>query len=363
MERATKEDLEKFAYIMRLLRTLYLATNEHISDHPMRVLMRYVFVQIDNLEKMVGRLKNRLVKSGHLRGEHKTEVESAIKKLLLSYRDSLDVIRDKVAAHGQYMEIGKFLEYWRFIDSTSIDVLYDDVFALEASFRKCKLVDFEQVGGDFSPALGAAGSPLNEIGRIPALAADRAGLLRPNATAIIPPRNSAIEATQLAVSIIDALLIDFQISALVDDPRTIYRKHMFDISWYMAITDTCSLIELLFGGDSNSKSVVTLWNEEGIEGASLLHAISASRDKPLEEKLRRIRNSLAAHIDDKLPLSSLIEEYERIDLRQVWLYSIKLLQSFQTACRIDIRTKLFACHGLGLTNLHSVTKVPSPFRS
>jgi len=255
MERLTKEDLEKFAYIMRLLRTLYLATNESISDHAMRVLMRYVFVQMDNLEKMAGRLKNPLVKSGHLRGEDRTEVESAIKKILSSYTNSLDVIRDKVAAHGQQMEIQGFLEHWCFIDSTAIDILYDDAFALEQAFRKCTVVEFEQMGGDFVPVLGVDGSPLKEA-ITPILAADRAGIQRRNAAAIIPSMNPAMEATQLAVSIVDALLVDFRISALVDDPRAVYTSHLFDIAWYMTITDTCSLIDSLFEDDSNSSSLV-----------------------------------------------------------------------------------------------------------
>lgn len=363
MERTTRNDIEKFAYIMRLLRTLYLATNEEISDHPMRVLMRYVFVQVDNLEKLAGRLKNKLVKSGHLMGAERTEVESAIKRLLSSYSGSLDVIRDKMAAHGQQMEAQSFLDHWSFIDSSSIDVLYDDAFALEQAFRKCKLVDFAQVGGDFVPTLGVAGSPLKEAGSIPVLAVDRAGQQRPNAVAIIPSKNSAMNATQLSVSIVDALLIDFQISALVDNPRTVYTNYLFNIAWLMAITDTCSLVDVLYDEDSNGASVVSLWGDEAMKGVPILKALDARRDHEFEQVLRRTRNRFAAHLDVSQPLATLLAEYNDIDLRQAHAYAIMLLQGFQCACRADIRTLIFACHGNVLPDAILVPKTIKSFRT
>jgi len=352
-------NLDKFGHIVRLLDTLYLARNESFSDHAKRVVMRFFFIQIDNLEKLAGRVKNQLVASGHLKGQAQKDVEAAIKKLLGSYTNSLDQIRDKIAAHAQPLELDQFLALWGGIDYSLIELLYGDIDELDRAFRVSGQMTHARIGADYAPLRNIAATPLARD-QPPILAMDRAGLTRENAVSIIPQSQSQ-KLAQLGVSIVDALLIDFWLTTLVNNPQTVFAKLLFDIGWFMVIVDTCSLIDVLFNDTMHAPSIRSIWRMEGMKGLSQLDTVAAARDSDFETSIRDLRNRLAAHIDAEDTLEALYDEYDEIDLVRLHSYSLKLLQAFQHACRIDIRTKMFAAHGQPITQLAGLQKPSRPF--
>lgn len=335
-------NLEKYGHIMRVIDTLYLALNERFSDHAKRVLLRYLFIQIDNLEKLASRLKNQLVAAGYLNSKQRDDVEAAISHLLKSYTKSLDVVRDKIAAHAQHIDLASFLMLWNTVDATLIELLYQDLKALEDSFRISNKLIHEPVGADFAPLSGVAGTrwapPTSPI-----LAMDRSGLTRADSVAIVP-MHVVQETTQLAVTTVDALLLDFELTAIVDNPATVYNKYLFDIGWWMAITDTCALIDTLFTETTYAQSLIEVWRDNDIKGVDVLNQLATMRHHSFENQVRLVRNRLAAHIDAVQPLAQLNAEYESINLLMLHSYSHVLLQTFQQACARDVRTAMFAAH-------------------
>lgn len=100
MDSVTLELKNKVVYTFRHLDTMYLFRNELVRDHGKRAILRFFFIQVNSLLKLIGRLKNRLFDEGTLTGESKRELEGSIASLRRSYDNAFDVIRDKFAAHA-----------------------------------------------------------------------------------------------------------------------------------------------------------------------------------------------------------------------------------------------------------------------
>ena len=60
MDKATLELKQKAVYTFRPLDAMYLFRNEVVRDHGKRAILRFFFIQVNSLLKLIGRLKNRL---------------------------------------------------------------------------------------------------------------------------------------------------------------------------------------------------------------------------------------------------------------------------------------------------------------
>ncbi len=151
MDKATLELKQKVVYTFRHLDAMYLFRNELVRDHGKRAILRFFFIQVDNLLKLIGQLKNRLVAEGSLKGEAKRELEDAIAALRATYDSAFDVIRDKFAAHAQLLDLGRAVDWWAKIDYSTIEILYGEVKAIEAAVKASKDMDFVPIGADYRP--------------------------------------------------------------------------------------------------------------------------------------------------------------------------------------------------------------------
>lgn len=361
MDKATLELKQKVVYTFRHLDAMYLFRNEVVRDHGKRAILRFFFLQVDNLLKLIGRLKNRLVAEGSLKGEAKRELEHAIAALRATYDNAFDVIRDKFAAHAQLLDLSGAVEWWATIDYSTIEVLYDEVKAIEAALKASKDMEFVPLGADYRPLTVPPENALSPDAQQFHFDAGRFGLTSPGAVGVV--FNSPVqEKAQLVVSTLDMLRFDFALTCLVEDYETRYEAYLFDAGWLLAVVDACALIDTLFEHSAHDgPSLLDQWGAQGICGHAALQALNTARDVAFETDLRVLRNKIAAHLDADTAFNELHQDFVDFDLRKLVTYVHRLANGFLNACRHDIRTKTFAAHGMPLSGVRGLFHRPRPF--
>lgn len=361
MDKTTLELRQKVIYTFRHLDAMYLFRNEAVRDHGKRAILRFFFIQIDNLLKIIGQLKNRLVADGSLKGASKRELENAIAALRATYDNAFDVIRDKFAAHAQLLDLGLAVDWWAMIDYSTIEILYGEVEAIEAALKASKNMDFVPLGADYRPLTIPPENELSPDAQQFHFDAGRFGLTSAGAVGALfnaPVQDKA----QLVVSTLDMLRFDFALTRLVEHYETRYKTYLFDAGWLLATVDACSLIDTLFEHSiHDGASLLDQWVAEGFDGHAALKALNADRDIAFETDLRALRNKIAAHLDTDTAFNELHRDFVDFDLLKLVEYVHWLANGFLNSCRSDIRTKMFAAHGTPLKGVFGLAHTPRPF--
>lgn len=361
MEKNTFELKQKVVYIFRHLDAMYLFRNENVCDHGKRAVLRFFFIQIDNLLKVAGRLKNLLAADGSLQGDAKLEAEAAIAALRTTYDGSFDVIRDKLAAHAQLLDLGQTVDWWASIDYTTIEILYDEVKRIEAALKASKHMEFQSIGADYRPLRLPSWNFLSpdsqkfhfDAGRLAPASSGAAGMYSGAA---------AHQKAQLIISTLDMIKFDFALTCLVEHYESLYKAYLFDAGWLLAFVDACSLIDNLFThSPHDGPCLLAQWEADGFDGYPALQLLESGRDAGFESDLRIMRNKIGAHLDVNTPFEDLHEGFVAFNLQNLVAYVHWLANGFLTACRYDIRTKIFAAHGTELKGVVGLATAPRPF--
>ena len=332
---------------------------EQVNDHCKRSILRFFFIQIDNLLKIVPRTKNNLFRESLLTQKQKMEIERLTKILSKSYDNAYDTIRDKIGAHSQHIDLSSLLKWWHEIDFTTVEVLYEDATNLLSSFSVVNCVKFS-TAPDHTPVVLPASSRLSPDVTQPSISTDRLAAMKPNTMAMIACHPSQDKA-QLILSIIEFLEIDFEFTSIVEEPTTIYHSTLFEVAWLLAIMDTCSLLDNLFEDTGYDKSLLNYWKEINAAGCHNLEDYQSKRNLEFESSLKNIRNTLAAHIDDRKPFQELYKKYRELDLTALYNYAYLFINCFRSACRQDFRTKIFCIHNMPVNDVISVPNWTKPF--
>jgi len=355
----TANNIDKLLIISRFIEGLHLFCKEQVNDHCKRSILRFFFIQIDNLLKTVPRTKNNLFRECLITQKQKKEIERLTKVLSKSYDNAYDTIRDKMGAHSQPLDLISLLNWWHEIDFTTVEVLYEDATNLLSIFSVVNCVKFS-VAPDHTPLALPADSKLSVNATQPSISTDRFASMKPNAMAMIACHSSQ-EKAQLILSIIEFLEIDFEFTSIVEEPTTIYHSTLFEVAWLLAIIDTCSLLDNLFEDTQYDMSLLNHWKEIDVAGSHDLADCQSMRNLKFESSLRNIRNTLAAHIDDKKPFHELNKKYRELDLMALYNYAYLFINCFRSACRQDCRTKMFNIHNMPVDGVISVANWTKPF--
>lgn len=351
--------LDKIFFVFRKLDACHLLLTEGFGDDVSRCVFRFVFIQIDNFSKLARRVKNLLVQEKMLSGSDRRELERSIAKLVADYEPWYAQIRDKFSAHNQPVPLLHLLRLWNSIDRSTLELLMSDAKEIEHLISHALDDAYGASIPDYAPLHVERLKRLSPSTCL-RIANDRLAFAKPGAIAMLP-LNTSIEAAQVVTSIIDFLEIDFALTLLVNDPKTIYQKEVFDIAWLLVIVDACSLIDNLFNGDAYTTSVSRLWAQNDIRGALHLDQLNANRDSIFEEQLRNVRNRFAAHIDDSSSIESLVRDFEAIDLATIHSYVHQLILGFYTACRADVRTQIFLSNNVEFPEYVGASYSAKPF--
>ena len=327
----TKELPKKVAWCYRLLDTCYLIRSESITDQSIRIYMRMFFIQVDNLLKYLGELKNELFKDGKITLEERRELESKIRVLSTDYDNSFDIIRDKLAAHNQDIEFEKLIDWWSSIDHSVIELIYSDAKEIQSILESAG-VTFMPVP-DYSPITGNGAQPQEEF----KISTDRLAFAKRNTSGMLACHPSQ-EKAQTITSILEFLDADFRLTYLSDNPDTIYKRLVFDVGWMLVILDTCSLLDNLFVSSPNEKCLLDHWLENDFGGYHSLAQMNSNRNLEYEKCIREIRNQFAAHIDKKSSFEELYSRFENLNLNDLYSYVTNIVNLFNNACRQDVRS-------------------------
>ena len=355
----TSNNIKKLLIISRFIEVLHLFCREQVNDHCKRSILRFFFIQIDNLLQIVPRTKNNLFRECLITQKQKKEIERLTKVLSKSYDNSYDTIRDKIGAHNQPVDLISLLNWWHEIDFTTVEVLYEDATSLLSSFSDVNCVKFPVVP-NYAPIAIPSNSKFASDATKPSISTDRLAAMKPNTMCMIPCHPSQ-EKAQLILSIIEFLEIDFSLWAVVDEPSTIYHATLYDVAWLLAIVDTCSLLDNLFEDTHYDMSLFNHWKAIAVAGCHNLEDCRSKRDLEFESSLRNIRNTLGAHIDDRKPFQELYKKYLKLDLAALHKYAYIFINCFRTACRQDFRTKMFDIHNMPVDGVISVPNWTEPF--
>lgn len=347
---------KKAEHAFRLIDSVYLFRNEQVTDHAKRCVLRMLFVQIDNLLAIVPQIKNRLPNRSFEEKQIRKAIEEGLIRLKHSYHNSFDLIRDRLAAHSQPIELTSLFAWWSALDYAVVEILYGDVKEIQSSLEAADLrflpiPDYQSLRVPKSSKLAPLASPVISL--------DRLAFSRQN-TAYSIPLHQSQEKVQIILSIIEFLDVDFALMCLVNNPSTTYSSSLFEVAWMLAAMDLCSLVDNLFEDTEYDKSLLEYWKGD-MDGYASLVALNASRDIALEIKIREFRNKYAAHIDQKIPLHESKSLFENADLTRIHEYAHQVVNGFRETCRKDIRTGTFLIHNAKLCNVSDANNKGAPF--
>lgn len=355
MKADTLDDLDRINACFLFIDAAYLFRDEQVTDHSKRTILRFLFIQIDNILKLAGRTKNKLRKEQLITKAEEEQIKRLIGVLTNSYDHAYDTIRDKIAAHSQPLDLESLLNWWNDIDQTTISILYDDAKKIQMAIASIKGLYFQSITDHATLAIPST-NPISQTlnSQVPSISTDRMGLSKPNTVSMIACHPSQ-EKAQTILSIIDFLGIDFALTVATDAPTTIYQSLLFDIGWLLVMVDICALIDNLFHDNQYDQSLLSHW-KSGVAGYEILSKLDQSRNIEIERQIRNIRNTLGAHLDLTRKVSDVQSQFKSIDLASVHGYTCHLINSFFDACRVDIRTKIFCIQNVpinGVTSLQS----------
>jgi len=349
-------ELQRAEHSFRLADAVYLFRNEAVSDYAKRSILRMFFIQIDNLLAIIPRIKNGLPSKSRNDQAARAVIEQGVLTLRRSYEEAFDLIRDRLAAHGQPIDLITLVAWWNSFDYDVVEVLHGDLKEIQSSLEAVGIT-FMAIP-DYSPLSIPEASKLSKL-TPPMIAADRLAFSRPNTTYLVPCHVTQ-EKAQIVLSIIDFLEVDFALTIIVNGPRTIYLTFLFEIAWMLAIIDLCSLIDNLFVSSSRDKSLLEYW-EGDMKGHALLSALNSSRNHLFEQTLRGVRNRYSAHLDSASSLDDSRKLFEDIDLRMVNDYAHHLVVGFRKSCGQDPLTRIFLIQNVPLSGVLEVRNEGSSF--
>lgn len=324
----------------------YFLSNQGISDHSKRCVLRRFFILLDSYLEVISFLKNKLYSENKITLRVKQSLEGEIKDIREEWEDNYEIIRNKFSAHHQDIDETKLLEWWNEIDYTTIAFFYEgmrnicSILSNEGIISTLTPTDYEQI--DFSDTCLQEHHDYNFF-----LAHDRLGISKKNTVSSIGI-NEFQRKCMLLLSIVDFIFIDCSVTTKTQNYNGYYKKIIFDSAWLLIACDTISLIENLYKDGVHGNSLLCLCPHDW-KGLEILKKSNSNRDNAFEEDLTVLRNKFAAHIDTKEQLQSLIGLFENFDLKKMHEYCMFHIQAFQQACFADIRTKLFSFQDQKLT--------------
>ena len=126
MNSDTTEELRRLDVCFQFMDAAYLFCDEDVNDHCKRTVLRFIFIQLDNILKISRRAKNKLLNERLITKSDGEQIKNIIDVLSKSYDHAYDIIRDKIGAHSQPLDLISLLNWWNAIDQTTIAILYVD---------------------------------------------------------------------------------------------------------------------------------------------------------------------------------------------------------------------------------------------
>ena len=119
--------LKKLQFIKTMIETLAIFKQDDFNDSTIRCILRFFFILIDNFLKIIGNIKNDLLSENFLNKKVAENLKKKIYSIENSYDGVYDVIRDKISAHQQQINLINSLEWYSEIDEVTIVSFFNDI--------------------------------------------------------------------------------------------------------------------------------------------------------------------------------------------------------------------------------------------
>lgn len=351
------ENVRKLHHTFDQLDLLFQLKTSNLSDFNKRAVLRFYFIGIDNFLKLIGWIKNETRRNRKLSAAEVKELERLISVLRTSYEAAYDLIRDKLTAHQQELDLVETITWWNEIDSDTIGIFQSDVLEIRSLLVKA----YPPLAIGIDPLLldWSDEHPSTNFSRVQ-MNVTRLSMAIPNAVSLLPGVGSQQKAAMVSAAL-RFIRSDFYFTLKGQNWTSKQQYLLFEIGWLLVIIDITSILDCIYD-NAKELSLLTLWTQERMEGASVLARFS--RDHSLEVKMREVRNKFAAHLDSALTLDACRKLLIDLDLQQIYEYCTALANAFLDGCHSDIRTRLFLVDGMEIRGVISVSgNASKPFGS
>ena len=322
------------------------------DDYSKRLVARATFGYLDAFLKLAPQLKNQLKAAG----AGVTSQHELLLALVRDYDANYGVIRNKLTAHRQALDLGELIGAWNRIDLVSTSILTDDVrriYDLMAASHP-GVPAYREVPGVNDQSL-ADRVRANVPGRPPGVrfAVDDLAITRPQ-TATIIPTSDLQKLVMRALGIIDGWKFSSRLHQLLDGERELQR-----IVRSLLVLDTINLTDNIFGRDaSQPDSLLALVRTDDRTLAAALERTEEGRDRVAERYVREVRNKIAAHVDSQEDLSGLLTRLDSLSSADVSAVVNDAITALNGLCQRPGVGDLILMHGRLLRGFDGV---PSRF--
>lgn len=357
--------IEKIRWCYRMMHLAKWVCDRAADDHLKRLVARFSFIYVDALSKLLPRVKNMLKNKGNV-----AAAGAKTKQFADDYENAYAPIRDKLAAHRQHVPLHDLYEIWfTDIDATTIGVFLSDVVDTYQEFR---LLDPTLPALETSPDEADQGlkDKLDaELRRGPEPIRVGSGSLDPMApgvVALIPGQNQEYQQIGSRLASIQEFrqLVARRLLPVTTAGSDSHR--LFKIAY---LTETVSLIDNMYPhAAANPAHQYKSYLEKAREphprphrGLAALEQAYSKHNHVREAELRGVRNKIAAHVDDQLPLADLLTALDGLDSAKIRSVGSPAFEAFITTCGADPRTRMFALAGPVPRALDVEKKETKPF--
>lgn len=348
------EKIEHLALRSRVARETSIALAG--DDYNRRIIGRGVFQAVYAFLDLAPRLKDELFDTGTISATERDGIQTKIDALKSFYEQGAKEIRHSLTAHRQELDFAEVFEYWNAIDQKTLEEADDKLRDLaDDLLKKSGGVDWSKLQG-FDPAAFAkeVAKSAPDTSKI-VVGGDALALARPNTVGLIPAHPDQEKASRIS-SLCHMLR---NLASLINASTRCKAVGINEALWLLFILTGMSIIENLYEDRKkyNDDSLLTRWkaSPDPYRGLGALETAAKNRDKVMEGGIRNVRNHFAAHLDSKMKLDEIMEEFNKLDHEAVAKYFFHHASAFLAACKADIKTTMFAMLDLEVKGMSGLT--------
>ncbi len=339
--------IDKVRWCYRMMHLTKWVCDRAGDDHVKRLVARFAFLYLDALSKLLPRIKNKLKPKGDV-----AAAEAKTKQFAVDYENAYATIRDKLAAHRQFVPLHELYEVWfTDLDATTIGVFLADV---EDIYQQFQLLDPTLPALDTSPDevdASLAGKLEAELKHVPKSIQVGGGSfdpMAPGVVALMPGLGQEYQQIgSRLVSILDFRRFVMKHLIPTTTPGS-DSERLFKVAY---LSETISLIDNMYPhAPANPAHQYKSYLEKAREhrthkGLADLEDAYVKHDQALEGQLRAVRNKIAAHVDDQLPLVDLLAMLDGLGLDKIRTLGAPAYAAFAKSCPADPRTMMLTLGG------------------
>ncbi|MDH4459895.1 MAG: hypothetical protein QE277_00620 [Flectobacillus sp.] len=327
-----KDKIDKLLFCVRMLNLSKWFTNADTDDYRKRILSRSIFLYLDAFFIFAAQIKNTF----NSRDLNTKSIHKKLNAIKHEYDNYHKIIRDKLGAHRQDLDIFQVYEYWNEIDLITLNYYITEVQDIYNLIHALNTIDIPAYS-DFS-IVSSTIIPNSDYGFVVSI------------DTLAPTRSNYIWRFQKNIDDKFNTRI-LQINSIIDS--ILYLKEMYPsddlgidlkrLVKSILIIDVINLLDNIFTNEQSQEhqtdSFYKIAQRINHNGYTVIIRYDKERNLEKEVMIRHVRNKICAHIDDKEPLKNLLKMLDFLPIDDICNLSNFLIKAYIESCSKDIRTQ------------------------